>query len=337
MKIVLIGLGSIGLRHLRNLLHLGYSQISVVSRAGILPAEFSFLQVYSSLTDALSSSSFDTAIVCTPTSAHLTSVKALLQAKIPTIYIEKPVSHSFDGIDDLLTLAALGNNNIVVGYDLHFDPGMQKIKQLLADEVIGEIVSVNAQVGQYLPDWRPKEDYRNGMSAKKETGGGVMLDLTHEFDYLLWLIGPVKTVACQYVNSGALEIETEDVCDVLLRFQNGSIGSIHLDYLQQKLVRNCMITGYHGTITWNLADSKVSWINKDKHQEEYNYKDFERNDRFIEIMKAFLQNKSDRRLTNLEQGIESLRLVLAAKHSAENEVFVKPDEFNIPHISALAH
>jgi predicted dehydrogenase len=328
LKILLVGLGSIGARHLRNLLHLGYKQVSVISRAGVLPEEFSFLPVYQTISDALASSSFDAAFICTPTSFHVASVEALLEAKIPNIYIEKPVSHSFDGIDKLLALAASGKNNIVVGYDLHFDPGIQKVKQLLAENVIGKVVSVNAQVGQYLPGWRPNEDYRLGMSANKETGGGVMLDLIHEFDYLLWLIGPVETVTCQYTNSGALEIETEDVADVLLRFSNGATGTIHLDYLQQKLVRNCIITGYDGTITWNLAEGKVSWINKKNGQGEFEFKGFERNDRFIEIIKAFLANKNDSRLTRLQDGLESLRLVLAAKYSSENEVFVRLDAFN---------
>lgn len=329
MKIVLIGLGSIGLRHLRNLFTLGYNQVSIVSRSGNLPAQFSYLPVYPSLHDALSASAFDAAIVCTPTSFHLVAAKALLEAKIPNIYIEKPVSHSFNGMEELLDLSSSYNNHIIVGYDLHFDPGMQKLKQLLAEEIIGKVISVNAQVGQYLPDWRPNEDYTKGMSAKKETGGGVMLDLIHEFDYLLCLIGPATAIACQYTNSGALQIETEDVCDVLLRFENGATGTIHLDYLQQKLVRNCMITGYDGTIFWNLADSKVTWINKQKHEEEYTYKGFERNDRFIEIMKAFLQNKNDDRLTTLQQGMESLHLVLAAKHSSENNVFVQLDQFKM--------
>lgn len=328
MKIILIGPGSIGQRHLRNILHLGYKQISIVSRSGILPGEFSFLPVYSSLRNALSTSSFDAAIVCTPTSFHVPSIKALLEAGVTNIYIEKPVSHSFAGITDLLNLSTSYPGNIVVGYDLHFDPGLQKVKQLLDDDSVGKIVSVCAQVGQYLPDWRPHEDYRKGMSAKRETGGGVMLDLIHEFDYLLWLIGSAQSVACQYINSGALEIETEDVCEVLLRFANGASGTIHLDYLQQKLVRNCMITGYNGTIFWNLAESKVRWINKDKREEEFQYAGFERNNRFVEIMRLFLENKSDPRLTTLEKGIESLKLVLAAKYSADNSVFVTIGSFH---------
>lgn len=329
MKIVLIGLGSIGLRHLRNLIHLGYQQVSVISRSGILPEEFSTLPVYSSLSDALSSSTYDAAIVCTPTSFHIASVTLLLQAKIPNIYIEKPVSHNLERIDDLLLLAASYNNHTVVGYDLHFDPGMQKVKQLLLEGAIGKVVSINAQVGLYLPDWRPQEDYRKGMSAKKETGGGVMLDLVHEFDYLLWLVGPAKKIACQFSYTGALQIETEDVCDVLIRFQNGATGTIHLDYLQQKLIRNCIITGHDGTITWDLAHSRLTWINKEKQLQEYDYRGFERNDRFIEIMKAFLENKNDARLTTLQQGVESLKLVVAAKHAAQTDTFVYPDQLKL--------
>lgn len=327
MKILLIGPGSIGQRHARNILALGYNDLSVVSRSGTMPGEFAALPVFISVEDALSSSHYDAAIVCTPTSLHLASVKTLLQAKIPNIYIEKPVSHSLDGIEDLLALSRIYKNNIVVGFDLHFDPGIQKVKQLLATNAIGNVVSVNAQVGQYLPDWRPHEDYKKGMSARTETGGGVMLDLVHEFDYLIWLIGPVKTVACHYLNTGALQIETEDVCDVLLRFKSGATGTIHLDYLQQKLIRNCLITGSEGSIIWNLAESKVSWVNNKKRDEEYTYKGFERNKRFIEIMKSFLENKSDYRLTNLVQGFESLRVVMAAKYSSENNVFVEIDHF----------
>ena len=328
MKIVLIGLGSIGLRHFNNLLHLGYNSISVISRSGILPDTISNLPVYSTLQEALSVQKFDTAIVCTPTAMHTEAARQLLLAKIPNIYIEKPVSNSLNGMSELVSLSKKYTNNIVVGYDLHFDPGMQKVKKLLEEEVIGKVVSVNAQVGQYLPDWRPHEDYRQGMSAKIATGGGVMLDLVHEFDYLLWLFGKVKSIACQYTNSGALEIETEDASDVLLRFQNGIIGTIHLDYLQPKLVRNCMITGSNGTIFWNLATSTVKWITTNKTEQEYSYQGYERNNRFVEIMTAFLQNDDDTRLTNLEQAIESLKLVVAAKNSAENLCFVNPESMN---------
>jgi predicted dehydrogenase len=328
LKILIIGPGSIGRRHLQNILQAGYKQVSVVSRSAKVLPQFPALPVYTSVEQALASSMFDAAVVCTPTSFHFQSVISLLKAEVPAIYIEKPVSHSLEGMAELIQLAKKNNTRIVVGFDLHFDPGMQKVKQLLSENIIGTVVSVNAQVGQYLPAWRPYEDYAKGMSAKKETGGGVMLDLIHEFDYLLWLFGSVSSVACQYQNTGALQIETEDVCEVLLRFENNSIGTIHLDYLQQKLVRNCMITGYDGSITWNMAESYVRWIIKGKKEETFSYAGYDRNDRFTEIITTFLENKVDDRLSDLLQGYESLRLVLAAKESADKNKFVQMASFH---------
>lgn len=328
LKILLIGPGSIGLRHLRNLITLGYSKVSIVSRSGALPEEFSHLTVYSSLPTALAADAFDAAIVCTPTSFHTSAVKGLLEARVANIYIEKPVSNSFAQVEELLALEKTYPNNIIVGYDLHFDPGLQKVRELLQSNIIGKVVSVNARVGQYLPAWRPNEDYRKGMSARVETGGGVMLDLVHEFDYLLWLLGPINNVACRYCNSGALEIETEDVSEVLISFSSGALGTIHLDYLQQKLVRDCMVTGHNGTIFWDLAECSVKWVHESAVEQSYNYTGYERNNRFKDIMTAFLENNQDDRLTNLKDGVESLRLVLAAKHSSDNSVFVDIEKFN---------
>jgi predicted dehydrogenase len=98
---------------------------------------------------------------------------------------------------------------------------MQKTKELLQSNAIGKIISVNAFVGQYLPQWRSYEDHRKGMSAKKETGGGVLLDLVHEFEYLYRLFGEVDSVTCYTTNTGALEIETEENADVLFKFKSG--------------------------------------------------------------------------------------------------------------------
>ena len=322
MKILLIGFGSIGKRHLGNLFYLGYTDVDVVTSNTVLPEPYACLSLYRSLKDAIAVSTYDTAILCTPTAQHTPAILQLLQAQVYRIYIEKPVSHSLDDLDLIVSLASRYSNKIVVGFDLHFDLGLQKVKELLVQQTIGKIISINAQVGQYLPDWRPAEDYRQGMSARVGTGGGVMLDLVHEFNYVTWLAGPVKTVAAFYNNSGSLQIETEDIAEVLLQFQNGAIGTIHLDYLQPLLVRNCLITGAEGSIKWNLANNIVEWINQQKEFFTYNYEGFERNERFIQIMKSFLEDAPDDRLTNLHAGIESLQLVLAAKKSNDTQQFV---------------
>jgi len=309
------------------MLELGYEDVTVVSRNGILPEPFQKLSVFTTVDNALLSQSFDAAIICTPTAQHDEPLLALLEKKVPNIYIEKPVSHQFKKMEEITALANAYKNNIVVGFDLHFDPGLQKVKELLDSNITGHPLSANAQVGQYLPDWRPAEDYRQGMSAKIATGGGVMLDLVHEFDYLLWLMGNAQTIACQYTHSEKLAIETEDVAEVLIRFENGATGTIHLDYFQQKLVRNCMITGTEGSIFWDLATSTVKWIDKNKIENTFDYHEFVRNDRFVAIMKAFLEGGTDNRLTGLANGIASLKMVLAAKYSSEKQIFVALPSF----------
>ncbi len=327
MKILLIGLGSIGKRHLDNLLAIGYTDITVVSRSYELPVEFTKCKKYTTTGEALLNHQFDTAFICNPTSLHIPDLLLLLKNQVKNIYIEKPLSNSTEHLNDVLQLANAYSSNIVVGYDLHFDPGTQKIKELLHQNSIGKIISANAFVGQHLSQWRPYEDYRKGMSAKKETGGGVMLDLIHEVDYLYWLLGSVESVACNYINTGELEIETEEAAEMLLKFSNGAMATVHLDYWQPQLKRYCTFTGTRGTIHWDLAEQRITVTDMQKKQEEFSYQSFNRNDRFVCIVKTFLECSNDERLTKLPEAIHSLKIILAAKHAAENNCVVKLGEW----------
>ena len=153
------------------------------------------------------------------------------------------------------------------------------------------------------------------MSARKETGGGVLLDLVHEFEYLYRLFGDIDEIKCYTTNTGALEIETEESADVLFKFHNGVTGTVHLDYWQQQLIRYAIITGTEGTIIWNLAEKFVQYTNK-QGTEKFSFANTERNDRFLTAIKNFLEEKDDDRFSTLQDGIKSLEIVLAAKRSA---------------------
>jgi len=323
MNILLAGLGSIGTRHLQNIIGLGYTNIAVVSSKKVLPAAFAGCKLYHEIDEALNAAAFDAAFICTPTALHTGQLIKILRHKIRLIYLEKPVSDSLHQIKEARNLASLYKSKIITGFDLHFDPGMIKLKEMLQQKIIGRIISVNAFVGQYLPLWRPYEDHRKGMSAKKETGGGVMLDLIHEFDYLYRLFGNVETVACNIINSGELEIETEECAGVLLRFENGISGLVHLDYWQQQLKRFAIITGTEGTITWNLAEKSVELITK-KETTVFSYNNFDRNNRFVHAVKSFLEEKDGALFSSFEDGVKSLEIVLAAKLAAEKNCLVKP-------------
>ena len=321
MNILVIGLGSIGKRHLNNIISLGYNNISVVTSNRKFAHKNPLIKLYPSLIEAVTKTRFDAAVVCTPTSYHIPAIVELLHAKVRKIYVEKPISHNLEGIREVLELSCSYPNRIIIGYDLHFDPGLMKVRELIEQQVVGKIISANAVVGQHLSNWRPHEDYRKGMSAHVKTGGGVMLDLIHEFDYLYWLFGEAQQVGCFFANSGALEIETEDIAEVIVKFKRGVLGSIHLDYLQQELLRNCLITGSKGSIFWNSAKAKVNWIT-DRTKQEFSYEHANRNDRFLTIMKAFLSDDRDERLTTLKEGIESLKMVIAAKQASLNNTIV---------------
>jgi predicted dehydrogenase len=328
MNILIIGIGSIGKRHINNLIGLGYSRLVLVSRSGNVGERLNHFPCYNETKLAIENHEITHAFVCTPTSKHLIDLTILVENNIQNIYLEKPVSNTFVGIDELL-IQSKKIKRFVVGFDLHFDPGLNKVKQLIQDKVIGSVLAANAFVGQYLPDWRPYEDHRKGMSGLIEKGGGVLLDLIHEFDYIRWFLGTPILLASIIQHNSFLEIETEDLADVLINFENNCTATIHLDYHQKKLVRNCIITGTHGTIKWDLFSNQVDWIDNNKIEQSFIYKNFERNDRYISILKAFMnESEFDERLVNLNDALLSLKMVMAAKKSSETKMFINLISFN---------
>src|SRR5262249_16524746 len=108
-------------------------------------------------------------------------------------------------------------------------------------------------------DWHPSEDYRQGYSARVELGGGIVLDAIHEIDYIRWMLGDVRAVACLAGHLSALEIETEDVAAILLQFASGAVGEVHLDYVQRAYSRTCHVIGDEGTIRWDYTAGEVRW------------------------------------------------------------------------------
>ena len=317
-RILIAGLGSIGARHLNNLLQLGVEDILLLRTRNEPIKEAPHLPIFTKLEDALNQKP-DAVIVSNPTSHHLETALPAVKAGCH-LFLEKPLSHTWQDVDTLLATVKQKELIGMVGFDMHFDPGLQKVHQLLKDGTIGQVTAIQAQVGQYLPDWHPWEDYRKGVSARVDTGGGVILDLIHEIDYVTWLMGEAKEVISMNGRVSSLEIQTEDTAAILIRFMNNAIGTINLDYIQRTLSRSCRIVGEEGTITWDLINQKVSWyLAIEKAWHEYSYSGFQRNDRFLAEMKHFLdclQGKAEPEV-NLESGSRSLKIALAAKESGK--------------------
>jgi len=330
----MVGLGSIGQRHVRNLRHLLGDNVDIwavrtrrlkhviTEQSTIEPntdvEECYQIRVFTDLQEA-SNEGPDAVFVTNPTSLHLPTALAAAQAGCH-LFIEKPISHTLDGVDELRRIVATKGLTVLVGFQFRFHPGLQQVKRLLYEGAIGEIVSVQVHWGEHLTGWHPWEDYRQSYSAHADLGGGVILTLCHPFDYLRWLIGEVCEVSAMVGCMGGLDIPVEDTADVHLHFASGAIGHVHLDYLQRPPSHWLQVVGRQGTLRWDGADGMARCYRADAGQWEAFPipEDFERNTLFLDEMRHFLAciAGADQPRCTLEDGIEALRIALAAKQAA---------------------
>ena len=238
MKIAILGGGSIGQRHARNLWKIGLSEVDIHifdplrDRATHIQETLG-VDVTTSYEDMLDHD-FDIAFVTNPTRYHVETALDFASRGVD-LFIEKPLS---DIVDDRLfkLLDIVKKNNLItmVGCNMRFYPALQYISDVLQKEGLGELYSARIQFGYYLPNWHPWEDYRQGYSANRSLGGGILLDAVHELDYARWLFG--SPVGDPHVMGGKLsnlEIDTEDLVSIIYAFEKCPVVHIHLDYLQR--------------------------------------------------------------------------------------------------------
>ncbi len=258
MKAAVLGLGSIGLRHARNLRTLGVTDLIGMDPAADRRARFASdlgAVAYADLDEALAAAP-DLAVVASPNRFHVSQALACARAGIHLL-IEKPLSSDRIGVDSLLSEVAGRRLFVHVGSNWKFHPAFVTMKRLVDEAAAGRIVGAQILAGQWLPDWHPWEDYRRGYSARRDLGGGIVFD-SHELDYLTWLLGPAVAIAGFVVRTGALEIETEDVAGSCLRLAGGAIATVQLDYIQRQPRRRYHLTGTGGTIEWDLQAGIVT-------------------------------------------------------------------------------
>lgn len=324
MKFLIAGLGSIGRRHLRNLLALGETDILLyrTNQSTLPDDELSSFPVFTSLDKALQEEP-DAVIVSNPTSLHLDVAIPAARAGCH-LFLEKPISHNLDGVDSLQTVVAIAGVRVVVGYQFRFHPGLNIIRQHLLSGEFGAPVSVRAHWGEYLPDWHSWEDYRNGYAAREDLGGGVIRTLCHPMDYLRWLIGEINTVWAITGKLGGLGIEVEDTAEIGLQFTNGAIGSVHVNYIQRPTVHRLEIITTQGTLKWDNADGS-GWVYKVGEGVKWqNFPiplGFERNDMFKAELNHFLNVVKGKAVSvcTLEDGIQAMKLISAAYEAANQK------------------
>src|SRR5512141_1835986 len=254
-KTLIAGLGSIGRRHLRNLVACGETDIVLLRshRATLPDDELAGYPVETDLPEALKKHKPDAVIVANPTALHLDIAIPAAEAGCH-ILLEKPVSNSLERLDVLQNAAQKSGSKILVGFQFRYHPTLNKVRELIQSNALGKPLTVHAHWGEYLPQWHPWEDYRQSYAARDDLGGGVIRTLTHPLDYLRYIISEVDSLWSFNGHISALEMDVEDVAEIGLRFSNGAIGGVHLNYFQRPPVHRLEIVGTHGTLRWDNAD-----------------------------------------------------------------------------------
>ena len=292
MKILICGIGSIGLRHLRNLKQLGYRDIIIYSTGkSKMPdaiEETKNIQKFSSLDAALDEKP-DICMITNPTSLHVkTAIKAAKAGC--NLYIEKPLSHNSDGLEELQSIVSERNLITFITYQFRFHPHIKLLKSIFEDKKInyGKPLYVTTEWSEYLPDWHPWENYKLGYSARSDLGGGVLLTQIHPLNYLNFLFGKINHISINKSATKTLDIDVDDVVDLLIQFDSGVSGHVHVDFLQKPRVHTMKIVTSKGRFEWDYHKNTLTFIFMSGDTEIFENNNFERNDMFVSMLKDFI-------------------------------------------------
>lgn len=320
MKFLIAGLGSIGRRHLRNLMELGESDILLYrTHQSTLPDEdLKDFPVETDLEKALAKKP-DAVIISNPTAFHMDIAVPAAKAGC-ALFVEKPIAYQMDDLLSLEDILRAQKNVFFSAYQFRFNPGLMKIKELLLEKIAGRPLSFNSYWGEYLPDWHVWEDYRKSYAANKELGGGVVLTLCHPLDYLRWMFGDPQELFAVTGNASDLELNVEDFADTVIKFDKDITGTLHLDYFRRDKRHDLEIICSEGTIHWEYASSNTRVILKDGSSQVFPASvGFDRNMMYLEEMAHFLKvlRGEESPLCTYEDGKKALEFAWGILHSSQ--------------------
>ncbi len=254
-RLLVVGYGSIGQRHLR------------IARALLPETDIRVLRhqpcestpeyadgCMSDLSDAIAFAP-QAAVICNPSTFHVPTAQPLAEAGVHLL-VEKPIAGTLYGLENLLTTCAARKLVLMTAYNLRFVSSLREYRRQIQSGCIGRVISVRCEIGQNLLSWRPGADYRRGVSASRGLGGGVLLELSHEIDYLRWIFGEVAWVKASLSRQSDLEIDVEDTAHLILGFAPDGDGrklitNLSMDFVRHDANRQCLAIGEQGSLRWN--------------------------------------------------------------------------------------
>ena len=328
MRILIAGLGAIGQRHARNLRALCGPDLELLAfrRRRLRHVVTETLQrddardvereldaaVFTDLDEALSRKP-DAVFVCTPSSQHLEIAQRAAEAG-SHLFLEKPVSHSMDGVERLRDTVRSSGLVAAVGCPWRFHPATRWLRDALRAGALGRVERAEIDYREYLPDWHPYEDYRASYAARADLGGGVVLTQIHDYDLAWWLFGPIRRVTATGGHLSDLEIDVEDTVEA--RLDGGAAPvTVRQTFAGRPPLRTIAVTGDRGAVTVDLLQGRVHA--RGTIAPAPGFADYQRNRMFIDEAAHFLACIAGRETpaVPLEEGIAVLGLALAVKAS----------------------
>jgi predicted dehydrogenase len=312
LRLGILGLGSIGLRHGRNILQMGQN-VNGFDPDEDRRARFAELGGHPAATREGILNSCDILVIATPSGQHLNDLHDAISAGCH-VFIEKPLSHTDEGLEAILRQADERGLVIFAGLNQRFNPVIEAAKAKISDGALGQLLWARLLCGSYLPDWRAGDDYRTGYAANPKTGG-VLFDVIHEFDIANFLLGPARTINACARNTGLLELSAEDCADVVLEHDSGVRSVLHLDYVTRPGRRRVEIAGSSGLLELDLSGRKLQFYDKDgtlTHEQTWNSS---ANEDYLNEMKQFIRciTHAETPRCNGHDALNVLRQVLAAR------------------------
>ncbi|QEC69065.1 Gfo/Idh/MocA family oxidoreductase [Panacibacter ginsenosidivorans] len=287
--ILVIGAGSIGERHIRNLWQLGYNNIIVYRQRNLPFRDIGEARVKLILewNEVVTQRPF-AAIICTPTAQHLQQTQQCLDANMHVL-VEKPLSHQLFDKEQLITLLGEKKLLLQVGYMLHYHPLLQKVKSFIEAKTFGNVINIQTYWGEYLPDWHPWEDYRTSYAANKEHGGGAALTLSHDVDLVNWFMNALpKEHKVMHNYASTLKVNTDSAFDALLSYANRATAHVHVNFCQKVPQRWYKIVFDEAVIDIDYYQASMKISTKENIHEEQ-LSNFARNELFIDELEDFFK------------------------------------------------
>ena len=322
-KVLIIGAGGIGRRHIKGYLSTDRAILSIIEpnaeKREAVEKEFKIDKSFSNLAE-VNLSNFDFAIICAPANFHIEPMMVCTKNKLPFM-VEKPLSISLDGVDEVIDLVQSNNLFAKVGYTRRNSHVQKEVRQQILDKKIGDLKLVYINSSQEFPKYRP--DFQKTYYAKPEMGGGAILDASsHMIDQLIWIAGKPKEVSCMYDRIVLEGTNTEDTCFINIRFENGIMANITVNQFQKPNVNSYEFIGTEGNLLLDHSILKFSNDDSGNPKEIKNYMEgldpmeVHQNNFYLQAISMLdgLEGKFCNAAT-LEEARLNLKVALAAKQS----------------------